>query len=63
MTIKIIEQTLSDGSKVYNLVLFGQGILPAVTFSDACECAEKIQAAIRDYTNAEPVKIIWALEF
>jgi hypothetical protein len=38
--VKLIEETLSDGSKAYNLetVFFGEGTLPVLTLEDATAC-------------------------
>lgn len=55
--VHIVERTLSDGSKVHDVV-FGDVLLPAVTERDAAELAQKIQFAVHDHTN-ESVEIVW----
>jgi len=52
-TIEIIEETLSDGSKVYAVrvrIEDGSVDFRAVTYSDAWDFAEKLHEAMRDHT-------------
>ena len=48
--VEIIECTLSDGSKVYDVV-FGDARMPAVTLRDAESMAYAIAAAINNHSN------------
>lgn len=57
MRITVVERTLTDNSKTYDVV-FGDITLPAITFNDAAELAQKTQFAIHDHTN-ESVEIVW----
>lgn len=59
--IRIKEDTLSDGSGVWDVVI-GEGdesvILPAVTYGDALALVDKLSAAIAAHTNETVTKII-----
>lgn len=46
----VVEETLSDGSKVYN-VEFGDVHFPCVTENDANTLAEKLADAIEEHTT------------
>lgn len=46
----IDEETLTDGSKVYNIA-FGNIEIPAITKQDAEDMAEKIMDAINEHSN------------
>lgn len=48
--IWIIEETLSDGSTVYNVKLPSEE-LPAITSDDATDLAYAIAVAINEHTN------------
>ena len=48
--VNIVERTLSDDSKVYDVV-FGNVLLPAVTLRDAESMAYQIAAAINNHSN------------
>jgi hypothetical protein len=50
-TVGIIERKLTDGSEVYDVVVGGWGVLPAVTHKDAVSLADKLSAAIEAHTN------------
>lgn len=52
MNIKIMEQKLSDGSKVYDVVLIGDTVIrfPCVTKDDVDEFADKLYSAINDHS-------------
>ena len=47
VTLVLEEETLSDGSKVYNLQMFGK--MPAVTLEDALEMQRKIKEALENH--------------
>lgn len=56
ITLSILEETLSDGSIVYNVsfkdAIAGTAtIFPAVTHNDALALAEKIESAVNQHTN------------
>ena len=55
--IWIIEETLSDGSNVYNVEVRSPGdvlVLHAVTEEDAMALADKLRAAINEHTVDGP---------
>lgn len=56
IVVMIIEEALSDRSKVHNVVVREQGfdeaiVLPAITPADATLLAEKIVEAINNHTS------------
>lgn len=54
--VNIVEQTLSDGSKAYDVV-FGDVVMPAVTLRDAESMAYAIAAAINNHSNDGAIAI------
>lgn len=49
-TIKIAESTLTDGSKVYSVEIFGRAF-DAISETDAMQLAEKVKLAVDAHTN------------
>lgn len=61
MKLKLEAETLSDGSRVYNVFL-DQMTFPAVDRLAARKCADLIYRAITDYTN-ETVEVVFSDNF
>jgi hypothetical protein len=51
LTIRIVSETLSDGSKVFNVNING-AVLECITEKDAYALAETMKAAVEKHTNS-----------
>lgn len=58
--IRVIEETLSDGSLAYN-VRIGDIVLPAVSEQDSYDLVDKLESAIRAHTNEQLDSSQWAI--